>query len=129
MGGVTQLALVAYVPDAEHNKSASKIDVQVWMDHVLKTVGGGKVITAKKAANSPKGGHVVVAAIPGDADKGKFPLKDKDSAMAAAFDYLRKHDAFPRTRTRRTRWSSATTATSTTTRVAPHFYFLTAVGG
>ena len=27
--GVTQLALVAYVPDAEHNKSASKIDVQV----------------------------------------------------------------------------------------------------
>ena len=51
--GVTQLALVAYVPDAEHNKSASKIDVQVWIrarvqvqvqvqvqvwiDHVLKT--------------------------------------------------------------------------------------------
>merc|ERR1719409_867218 len=78
--GVTQLALVAYVPDAAHNKSASKIDVQVWMDHVLKTVGGGKVLTAKKAATSPK---------------GKFPLKDKDSAMAAAFDYLRKHDAFP----------------------------------
>ena len=24
-----QLAIVAYVPDAEHNKSASKIDVQV----------------------------------------------------------------------------------------------------
>ena len=65
------------------------------MDHVLKTVGGGKVLTAKKAATSPKGGHIVVAAIPGDKDKGKFPLKDKDSAMAAAFDYLRKHDAFP----------------------------------
>ena len=86
---------MAYVPDAAHNKSASKIDVQVWMDHVLTTVGGGKVITPKKAATSPKGGHIVVAAIPGDADKGKFPLKDKDSAMAAAFDYLRKHDAFP----------------------------------
>ena len=42
------------MPDAAHNKSASKIDVQVWMDHVLKTVGGGKVLTAKKAANSPK---------------------------------------------------------------------------
>ena len=93
--GVTQLALVAYVPDAAHNKSASKIDVQVWMDHVLTTVGGGKVITPKKAATSPKGGHIVVAAIPGDADKGKFPLKDKDASMAAAFDYLRKHDAFP----------------------------------
>jgi hypothetical protein len=24
------------------------------MDHVLKTVGGGTVLTAKKAANSPK---------------------------------------------------------------------------
>ena len=93
--GVKQLALVAYVPDAEHNKSASKIDVQVWMDHVLKTVGGGKVLTAKKAATSPKGGHIVVACIPADPDKGKFPLKDKDSSMAAAFDFLRKHDAFP----------------------------------
>ena len=27
--GVTQLALVAYVPDVEHNKSAAKIDVKV----------------------------------------------------------------------------------------------------
>jgi len=93
--GVTQLALVAYVPDAEHNKSASKIDVAEWMDHVLTTVGGGKVLTAKTAATSPKGGHIVVASIPADAEKGKFPLKDKDSAMAAAFNFLRKHDAFP----------------------------------
>ena len=93
--GVSQLAIVAYVPDPEHNKSASKIDVQVWMDHVLSTVGGGKVLTKKTKANSPKGGYVVVACIPADADKGKFPLKDKDASMAAAFDYLRKHDAFP----------------------------------
>ena len=35
--GVTQLALVAYVPDAAHNKSASKIDVQVWMGHLSPT--------------------------------------------------------------------------------------------
>ena len=83
------------MPDAEHNKSASKIDVQVWMDHVLKTVGGGKVLTAKKAANSPMGGHIVVASIPADPDKGKFPLKDKDSAMAAAFNFLREKGAFP----------------------------------
>ena len=93
--GVAQLALVAYVPADEHNKSASKIDVAAWMDHVLTTVGGGKVLIAKKEANSPKGGHVVVASIPADAEKGKFPLKDKDSAMAAAFGYLRTHDAFP----------------------------------
>ena len=36
-----------------------------------------------------------MAKIPGNPDKGKFPLKDKDAAMAAAFDYLRKHGAFP----------------------------------
>ena len=58
-------------------------------------MGGGKVLQPKTADNSPKGGHTIVACIPADADKGKFPLKDKDSAMAAAFDYLRKHDAFP----------------------------------
>jgi len=93
--GVAQLALVAYVPASEHNKSADKIDVAVWMDHVLTTVGGGKVLTAKKAANSPMGGHIVVASIPADPDKGKFPLKDKDSAMAAAFNFLREKGAFP----------------------------------
>ena len=32
--GVSQLAIVAYVPDPAHNKSASKVDVTVWMDHV-----------------------------------------------------------------------------------------------
>ena len=42
------------MPDSEHNKSASKIDVQVWMDHVLTTVGGGKVLTPKTAATSQK---------------------------------------------------------------------------
>ena len=54
-----------------------------------------QVLTAKTAATSPKGGHIVVACIPADPEKGKFPLKDKDSSMAAAFDFLRKHDAFP----------------------------------
>ena len=58
-------------------------------------MGGGKVLLPKTKANSPKGGHTIVACIPADADKGKFPLKDKDASMAAAFDYLRKHDAFP----------------------------------
>ena len=48
-----------------------------------------------RAASSFCRCHVVVACIPADADKGKFPLKDEDASMAAAFDYLRKHDAFP----------------------------------
>ena len=90
-----QLALCAYVPDNEHNKSASMVDVQAWMDHVLTTVGGGVVVKPVGPANSTKGGKVLVAAIKADPDKGKFPLKDKDAAMAAAFAFLRSKDAFP----------------------------------
>ena len=92
--GIEQLALVAYVPADEHNKSASKVNVKAWMDHVLTTVGGGTVI--KEAdATSPMGGKVVIATIPKDSEKGKFPLKDKDASMAAAFAFLRSQDAFP----------------------------------
>ena len=45
--GVEQLAMVAYVPDGEFNKSADKVDVTAWMDHVLEGVIGGEV--TKKA--------------------------------------------------------------------------------
>ena len=93
--GIEQLALVAYVPADEHNKDASKVDVKVWMDHVLTTVGSGGSVVKEADANSPMGGKVVVATIPKDADKGNFPLKDKDSSMAAAFAFLRSKDAFP----------------------------------
>jgi len=93
--GVDQLALLAYVPDNEHNKSASKVDVQAWMDHVMSTVGGGSIVKKAEKAKSPMGGKIVVAKIPKDADKGKFPLKDKDSSMAAAFAFLRSKGAFP----------------------------------
>ena len=40
-------------------------------------------------------GTLVVAKIAADAEKGKFPLKDKDAAMAAAFAYLKSNGAFP----------------------------------
>merc|ERR1719197_886678 len=71
------------------------VDVQAWMDHVLTTVGGGEVVKPVGPANSTKGGKVLVAAIKADPDKGKFPLKDKDSSMAAAFAFLRSKGAFP----------------------------------
>ena len=40
---------------------------------------------------------VVIAAVKGDpeADPPKFPIKDKDLAMAAAFSFLREKGAFP----------------------------------
>jgi glutathione S-transferase len=108
--GVSQLALVAYVPDDEFNKSASKVDVTAWMDHVLGVIGGEvtkkatptqSLIPDKKTGDILTGtkgkikGKVIVAVAKADADKGKFPLKDKDAAMAAAFSYLRSKGAFP----------------------------------
>jgi hypothetical protein len=93
--GVEQLALVAYVPDKAHNKSAEKVDVAEWMTSVLKAVGGTVMMKPPAPATSPAGGAYVIAVIKGDKEAGKFPLKDKDAAMAAAFSYLRSKGAFP----------------------------------
>jgi len=108
--GVEQLAIVAYVPDNEFNKSAEKVDVAAWMDDVCAKVGGEVVkkafevvslIPDKKTGNIETGtlgkirGKVVCAIAKSDPEKGKFALKDKDSAMAAAFAFLRSKGAFP----------------------------------
>ena len=47
------------------------------------------------AADSPHGGLVAEAVALSDADNGKFAIKDKDTAMAAAFAFLREKGAFP----------------------------------
>ena len=92
--GVEQLAIVGYVPGKEHNKSADKVDLATWMDAVCKAVDG--VIVKKPiAANSPKEGLVATAVVKSDPGKGKFAIKDKDTAMAAAFNFLRSVGAFP----------------------------------
>ena len=92
--GSAQLALVAYVPDGAHNKSAGKVDVAAWMDSVVAAIGG-KVVQPAAKADSPKGGQTVTAVAVSDPEKGKFALKDKDAAMSAAFAFLRKNGAFP----------------------------------
>ena len=93
--GTAQLAIVAYVPKPESNKSAEKVDVTAWTDAVCKAVGG-EVMTPKAPADSPAhGGHTVVAVCKSDAEKGKFALKDKDAAMAAAFNFLREKGVSP----------------------------------
>ena len=98
------------MPDAEFNKSADKVDVTAWMDHVLGIIGGE--VTKKATAvqslipNTKTGdiltgttgkqkGKIVVAVAKSDPEKGKFALKDKDAAMAASFAYLRSKGAFP----------------------------------
>ena len=108
--GVEQLALVAYVPDNEHNKSAEKVDVSKWMDDVCSKVGATvtkKAFVTTSLIPDPKSGDllsgtkgkisgkIVCAVAKSDPEKGKFALKDKDAAMAAAFAYLRSVGAFP----------------------------------
>jgi hypothetical protein len=113
--GVEQLAMVAYVPDKEYNKSADKVDAQTWMEDVCKAVDG--TITTKSmkvvslipdkrtgaletdgkivATNGKTTGSIVCAVVKSNPEKGKFALKDKDAAMAAAFGFLRAKGAFP----------------------------------
>jgi len=91
---VEQLAIVGYVPDGEHNKSADKVDIGAWIDAVCKAVGG-EVVKPPSPADSPKGGKVVTALVKSDPSAGKFAIKDKDTAMAAAFAFLRSKGAFP----------------------------------
>jgi len=92
--GVDQLAIVAYVPDGRHNKSASKVDLKAWLEDVCEAIGG-EIIAQPAAANSPRGGNIATAVVKSNPGGGKFAIKDKDTAMAAAFAYLRAHGAFP----------------------------------
>jgi len=89
--GVEQLAIVAYVPEARKGK----IDAAEWTQHVLELVGGTVMMRPAAAANSPDGGLAVQAVIKADPENGKYALKDKDLAMAAAFTFLRSKGAFP----------------------------------
>jgi flavin-dependent dehydrogenase len=108
--GVEQLAIVAYVPGNEHNKSAEKVDVTKWMDDVCEKVGAEvtkkATVVQSLVPNKNTGdlfggttgtlsGQIVVAVAKSNPETGKFALKDKDAAMAAAFAYLRTVGAFP----------------------------------
>eukprot|EP00308_Calcidiscus_leptoporus_P025260 CAMPEP_0119403862 /NCGR_PEP_ID=MMETSP1334-20130426/143602_1 /TAXON_ID=127549 /ORGANISM="Calcidiscus leptoporus, Strain RCC1130" /LENGTH=324 /DNA_ID=CAMNT_0007427813 /DNA_START=26 /DNA_END=998 /DNA_ORIENTATION=+ len=78
--GVQQLGIVAYVPADK----LEKVDIMEWTAAVVAAVNG-KVTKEATDADSPMGGKVVEAVVEADPDAGKFPLKDKDAAMAAAF--------------------------------------------
>jgi len=88
--GTKQLAIVAYVPEDK----AGKVEITEWMEHVAASVAG-KLVGDAAVATSPNGGKVIGATVAADADRGKFPIKDKDTAMAAAFAFLRSKGAFP----------------------------------
>ena len=93
--GASQLAMVAYVPAGDVGKTkAGVVEVTPWMEAVCKAVGGN-LLGKATPADSPNNGFVLSAVVPSDKEKGKFALKDKDAAMAAAFAYLRERGAFP----------------------------------
>lgn len=72
----------------------SKVDLKAWLEDVCKATSG-KIIAQPAAAISPKGGNIATAIVKSDPSGGKFAIKDKDIAMAAAFAHLRAHGAFP----------------------------------
>ena len=129
---VEQLALCAYVPDAEFNKSAGKVDVTAWMDHVLGIIGGE--VTKKATAvqslipNTKTGdiltgttgkqkGKIVVAVAKAIPRRASSRSRTKTRRWRRRSPTCAPRALSPRTTMRtRTRWSLATTTTSTTTR-------------
>ena len=82
------------MPGKEHNKSAEKVGLAAWMDAVCKATDGA-IVKKPATADSPNGGTFATAVVKADPGKGKYAIKDKDTAMAAAFNFLRSVGAFP----------------------------------
>eukprot|EP00967_Tisochrysis_lutea_P090284 scaffold129068_cov23-Tisochrysis_lutea.AAC.1 len=70
------------------------VPIAEWIGAVAKEVKADIIVQPTKA-DSPDGGHVACAVVKADPDAGKFPLKDKDTAMAAAFAFLRSKVHWP----------------------------------
>lgn len=68
--------------------SVPQVPIAEWLAAVAKDVQADIILQPTKA-DSPEGGLVACAVVKADPDAGKFPLKDKDSAMASAFAFLR----------------------------------------
>eukprot|EP00299_Pterocystis_sp_00344_P015831 c7922_g1_i1.p1 GENE.c7922_g1_i1~~c7922_g1_i1.p1 ORF type:complete len:790 (+),score=239.34 c7922_g1_i1:42-2372(+) len=81
--GVDQLALVARIP----NEKTSRLNVADWMQTVVQGLGGHIVGQADAA--------YAQAVVPADQAKGRFPIKMKDEAIAAAVKYLQEKGCFP----------------------------------
>eukprot|EP00967_Tisochrysis_lutea_P070557 scaffold93186_cov31-Tisochrysis_lutea.AAC.2 len=64
------------------------VPIAEWLEAVAKDVKA-EIVGNPTKAESPDGGLVACAVVKADPDAGKFPLKDKDTAMASAFAFLR----------------------------------------
>jgi hypothetical protein len=93
--GQEQLAMVAYVPDADCNQSAGQVNIAEWMDQVCEAVHG-VVTKAAALADSPHGGLIASAKVTSDPTHGKDAHKDRDLAIEVAVAYLHSKGALPR---------------------------------
>merc|ERR1719281_2022293 len=80
--GADQLAVVAYVPDANKDE----LDCKEWLAHVMRMIGG-EILTADGVS-----GKGVVKT---NSDKGIFPLKVKEPGIMEAITFLKKKGLFP----------------------------------
>lgn len=83
--GAKQLLMLAYVPEDKQ----SKVNAAEWMKSVCAVVGG--------RPKGPQSAGYAMGEADGDMDKGKFPIKMKDEALAAGISYLKEKGCFPDT--------------------------------
>jgi len=81
--GVTQLALVAYVPEAKQGE----LSCEEWLQKVLDSQPGSKLLSKSK--------DLCVGVVPADEGKGVFPLKIREPMILEANNFLRKKGLFP----------------------------------
>ena len=65
-----------------------QVPIDDWIEHVC-TATDAVVTKESFPADSPNGGRVVEAVALSVPEEGKYAIKDKDTAMAAAFAFLR----------------------------------------
>lgn len=80
--GTEQLAVICDVPESKRDKLSAK----VWMEDVMKKVGG-ELIKGSDA--------VATGAVKADSNKGIFPIKVKDTAISISIDFLKQKGLFP----------------------------------
>merc|ERR1712025_745981 len=79
-----QLAICCYVPKAKNDKLVAT----EWLAELIKALGCGEAVGESEPRKA-------VGVCKADAEKGKFPVKMRDEAIAASIAFLRSKGLFP----------------------------------
>lgn len=80
-----QFSMVCYVPPAKQEECKAK----QWMEAIIPVIGGGAVSEASDDVYA-------MLTVKKDLDKNIVPLKMRDVAISAAYNFLRSKDLFPK---------------------------------